>query len=641
MKLSRSFHRRSGQDRRTNAPAVRRIHWWDGESLRMQRAPIPVRSVLICQPSFLEKLDASPAVLMALCLFGVLATACVVSHSKIVRVIWQRSHQTAEAEKLIRAGGISASNQEVFFNACKETPDKPHLLRALAKACVGDDPAMARRCYNRIAELQASMAEDEASHAVLLAKLADFQGAYAILAHAKHGSSVDPALEKAALAVARESGDFVEANRVLESLAKAKQSDVDECLETAEAAVHAGVDGTILERLEAHSLDAFERESVRGRHMELGSRAERLTCLPFKQPALRARAVQILQHLPNTTVELRLALAIFAHGEAGGSHEELRRLCIEELQRSGGFSAREKERVAAMLQRRAEYALVVDLITQPESFTERPLFECRLDALLNLGQWREAATMVSDLHAPKMAYGRTLCRTLTQLRVIPGSNAIALNLLDESLKEAIAEKSASACYTIGCIAVEQHLGALTEEAFANAVAISKGKDYIVENIINTSRQGGMSVSDLLNTLTRGATATAINPAMERRLCYLRLLAGSQSEAAHHFISLGISRAPDDAYLHFLAAFESYTRGDFISAAQKLIPLPQHSWHQGEAAVIASVMASAGQFNHSAGLIRQIDFSRLFQEERTLIEPWRTRLMLSENGFQQKLQASNP
>ena len=79
----------------------------------------------------------------------------------------------------------------------------------------------------------------------------------------------------------------------------------------------------------------------------------------------------------------------------------------------------------------------------------------------------------------------------------------------------------------------------------------------------------------------------------------------------------------------------------MNAAQYLMPLPQHAWHQGEAAVIASVMASAGQFDRSAGLIQKIDFSRLFQEERALIEPWRTRLALGDDDAQRKLQASNP
>ena len=632
---------RSRRLRMTDAASVARPRWWDGDFQSGNRTTKSTSEAFKFNRSILDRLDASPALLLTICLFGVLATTCFVCQSKAVQLRWQRSHQAAEAEKLIRRGEITPLNQDIFVNACKESPDTPHLLRALAISCATSDPALARRCYNRIAELHATTSQDEASHAVLLAKLADFNGARAILDHAQRGPKTDVSLEKAALVVARECGDFTEAARVLESLTQQKQSDLDEALETAEVAVHAGVEDDLIVRIERQVLSAFEAVGAQGRLQELGARVERLTCLPIKEPAIRARALSLFNGLKEPAVELRIALAIFAQGGVSGSREEFRRVCMSELHRNGGLSASEKERVAAMFQRRGEHGLVVDMITLPESLVERPLFTRRFDALLNLGQWRDAASMVTDVRAPKIVQSRTLCRTLAQLLVIPVSNPIAVNLLEESLKEAIAERSAPACYTIGCIAMEQHLGSLTEEAFANAISISKGKETMVENIMSTARRGGMAVSDLLNTWTRGCASLNPDAAMEKRICYLSLLSGQKSDAVQNLIHARIKSTPYDPYLRFLAALEHYSQGDFMNAAQYLMPLPQHAWHQGEAAVIASVMASAGQFDRSAGLIQKIDFSRLFQEEQALIEPWRTRLALGDDDTQRKLQASNP
>jgi len=53
----------------------------------------------------------------------------------------------------------------------------------------------------------------------------------------------------------------------------------------------------------------------------------------------------------------------------------------------------------------------------------------------------------------------------------------------------------------------------------------------------------------------------------------------------------------------------------------LIPLPNHQWHQGEAAVIVSIMASGGLLDQTLPLVTAIKKNNLFREEKELVTPW--------------------
>jgi len=611
-------------------PPTREMRWWQSEdSPTTAPSPTsPARKAFECAPDVWGRLDANRNIIAAISLIVVLATVIAVSRSKPARLRWQKSHATAQAEKLITRAQMLPESLEVFSLACKESPDRPHLLRALAKSCASENPALARRCYNRIAELHATTSEDDAAHAILLARLQDFIGARAILDNAQRTSPAYPPLLLASLSVARESQDFNAATRVLDELAKISPVSMDETLLTAEAAARVGVPLSIMTRLENHTLNAFALSAATYGIKEMGARAERLTRLPMTEPANRTRALQILQCLENAPVEQRLAVVLFAHTCAGSSREEQRRACIENMHRAGGLTADEKNRVATLLQRRGEHALVTEIITLPESLIEYRLFDRRLLSLLHLGQWKDASTMVADPSAPKPLHNRLFTRALATLKTIPVGNPIASDLLTESLKEATEEASAPACFTIGCIALEQRLRPLAEDAFAAAASLATENETIIENIINTARRSGMSVPDVLRILTQNAPTQAPSPFILAKLCYLRLLVRDNLNDIKTYLVTELERSPDNAYLHFLSALELHHRGDFAGVLKLLVPMPKHRWHQGEAAVLASMIASAGQTERSSVLIQKLDLTRLFPEERAMVEPWRNRLSIA-------------
>ena len=91
--------------------------------------------------------------------------------------------------------------------------------------------------------------------------------------------------------------------------------------------------------------------------------------------------------------------------------------------------------------------------------------------------------------------------------------------------------------------------------------------------------------------------------------------------------------PQNVYLRFLEALAMHKTGANASdAASLLVPLPRHRWHQGEAAVIASILASSGQIDRSAPLAAQIDPAQLFAEEKSLFTPWQARFGMNAEAL---------
>ena len=195
-----------------------------------------------------------------------------------------------------------------------------------------------------------------------------------------------------------------------------------------------------------------------------------------------------------------------------------------------------------------------------------------------------------------------------------------------ALYEARDERRAAACYATGCAALDNHLPAVAGQAFAAALDFSPDRHATMESIINTSRHGPLGVSQLLSALD-GSDAVR-DDAVQNQLIYLNLLAGHDLGVMGEIIHNRRLRDPEDIYPRFLEAFALHLHGELGQAAELLVPLPRYRWHQGEAAVIASIVAAAGHIDRSAGLLSKIRNDDLFAEERTMVEPWQHRLATS-------------
>jgi hypothetical protein len=576
---------------------------------------------------------------------AVILPVVVLTNNKAILARWHRLHPVPEATRLVSTGIVTQRDTGILLRACREQPDRPDLLRALAESCAATDPAQARRCYDRLAKLGATTDADAANHALLLAKLQAYSDAEAALSHLKPEAENNPAVHRAWVLVRCAAGDFKRAAESLDALLAIVPDDAATCLQAAEFAARQSAADAMAARLEKRSIDALALKADSAPASEIDPLVAQLIALPLRNKDVRTRASRLLNALPEANLEQKLAATLLRHPSSlsGPEQEAFATEFLGQIKNSGGLSAEVKGRVAALLQRQHQHALVVALIAPEESYTESSLFDRRYDSLLQLGQWRDAIAMTRDVRAPKPTHGEHLISALDRLDRDPRNSTATNGVLAEALREACEEKSTLACYTVGCVALEMRMPQIATEAFAHATDLSTHRDQTVDDIINTSRRSGLPVAAVLYSIQRSGVAGVPSDFIQRQLCYLRLVAGQQIPAAREFITRQSLAGGDDPQLRLLQALSEYREGRFAEVLRLLVPLPNHRWQQGEAAVIASLVSSAGSFERCAALIGQIDPARIFPEERAMLEPWRARLMIEQNPAlaPQKLQASNP
>jgi hypothetical protein len=509
----------------------------------------------------------------------------------------------------------------------ERTPQNPEILRALAALAAECSPADARRCYHKLNALGLTTDADCAGHAALLAKLHDFTGAKAVLSNISKASQTMPQAQYAWLAIWREAGDFAAAAETMEKLTATAPCDVEIALDLVRQASAAKTAPEVLHRIEGSLLNSLRRWMSTGRAQDVLALAAQIAALPVSSPTHRTQMAQILRNLPGTPVHHRLAAVRFAFPNtlSTADQQQLRTDYQNEIAWSGGLSAEEKDRAAAYLQSQSEHAVVTTLISAREALTEPQLYSRRFDSLLELGNWREAGAMNASHEAPLLPHSRTLAQALATLQSRTKRNSAVEVLLHEALAASQRENRALDCYATGCAALDHALPNLAATAFATALDISKDRAKTMQSILRSSRQGRLPLDTFMRSLI-GSPAMQ-DESIQESLIYLSLLTGQKVDNLLAIVRNRRQITPDNVYLRFLEAFALHQLGSHSDAASLLIPLPQHRWHQGEAAVLASIIAAAGKIDRSSALIQQIDPSQLLPEERTLFEPWRSRLNL--------------
>lgn len=549
-----------------------------------------------------------------------------IARTKPFQSRWNLRHPSSRAEELIARNDFDPSRIRAFSRAVEQRPEKPDYWRALAKASAESEPSLARHAYDEIDRMHATSPEDAARHAALLAKLHAFTDANAVLDRMGDARRA-PVLLRARLTVAIAEGNFKAASEIVAPLSEVSPDDGNTFFDATRAASQAGAPSALVASLERAGVRAFANriQTVQGKRRN--EEAANLLAFPLRDPANRERVRQIIDSLPDATPDQRLASSVLAVKPGARDGDALRRVCREQILLAGGFSALEKDRAATFLESQGEHQLVAELIAGPESLTDTSLFAHRLNALLQSGAWREAVALVSSPRAPTPKFGGQLFTVLGSLNKNTSAATIASDMIVDALKEACAEGRESSCYALGCAAVEARLPDVAGEAFACAVKISPDKSTAVENVVDAARRGGLALRDTLRAVTIGLAGARLDEELQERLCYLQLLVGESSEGIRKFIA---SRKPEHAdcpYFRLIEALEHHRRGDYSQSFSLLVPLPEFRWHQGEAAVIAGIVCSAGGVDRCSSLIRSINASRIFPEEKAMLSPWQTRLSM--------------
>ncbi len=530
---------------------------------------------------------------------------------------------------------MQSGQQRTAFASLKaeaaRAPQNPEILRALATLAADLAPAEARRCYHKLNALGLATDADYAGHAALLAKLHDFTGAKAVLSNISKEAQAMPQAQYAWLSIWREAGDFAAAADTLEKLTAQSACDVEMVIDLVRKASAAKTAPELLGRVEGSLLKSLRHWMSTGRAQDVLALSKQIATLPVSSTVHRTHMAQILRNLPGTPVQHRLAAVRFAlpNQLSTADQIQLRTDYQNEIAWSGGLSAEDKENIAAYLQSQSEHALVTTLISDREALTEPKLFSRRFDSLLELGNWREAGSMNATHEAPMLPHSRTLAQALATLQNRMSRNFAVEVILNEALTASQRENRALDCYATGCAALDHSLPTLAATAFATALDISTDRAKTMQSIVRSARQGKLPLEIFMRSLT-GSPAMQ-DESIQDSLIYLSLLTGQKVDGMLAVIRSRRQTTPDNVYLRFLEALALHQQGSHFEAAGLLIPLPQHRWHQGEAAVVASIIASAGKIDRSSALIQQIDPTQLLPEEHTLFDPWRKRVSLG-NGL---------
>lgn len=506
-------------------------------------------------------------------------------------------------------------------------PNDVQLLRTFASLAAEYSPAEARRAYHRLNAIGQTTDADSVGHAALLANLHDFTGAKAILSNISKEAQELPLAQFAWLAIWREAGDFSAAASTLEKLTAQTPCDLEIVLDLVRKASVAHSKPEILDRLERCLLQSLRHWMSTGWAQDVLALAGKIATLPISNTQHRTQVAQILRNLPGTPAEHRLAAVRFAYPDKleTAEQEHLRNDYQNEIAWSGGMGADDKRRVAAYLQSQGEHAVVTSLISEREALTEPPLFARRFDSLLEQGLWREAGHMTASEQAPLLPHSRSLAQTLATLQNRSIRSFTVQILLTEALAASRMEARELDCYATGCAALDHSMPDLAASAFATALDLSKNRPNTMQSILRSARQGQLPLATFMKALI-GSPAMA-DETIQDSLIYISLLAGEKVDAMLAIIRNRRKSAPDEVYLRFLEALALQQQGHQSDAAALLIPLPRHRWHQGEAAVLASIISSSGEIERSSPLIQQIDPSLLFVEERLMFDPWQSRLTL--------------
>jgi len=241
------------------------------------------------------------------------------------------------------------------------------------------------------------------------------------------------------------------------------------------------------------------------------------------------------------------------------------------------------------------------------------------------GLWRQAGAMAAAPDAPLLVHSRGLAEALSALQHRNIRSYSVEVLLHGALASSRLENRELDCYAAGCAALDHAMPVLAAEAFAAALDISKKRSNTMQSIMRSARQGSLPLAVFIRALI-GSPALQ-DETIQESLIYISLLTGQKSDSMLAVVRHRRQQTPDNVYLRFLEAFALHQQGSHVDAKALLIPLPRYRWHQGEAAVLASIISASGEVERSSSLIQQIDTEKLFAEERAIFDPWQSRLTL--------------
>jgi hypothetical protein len=480
--------------------------------------------------------------------------------------------------------------------------DRVALLREKAHATEQEDPAESVRCYQYLRQSGVATRQDNADLARLLVSRGDLRLAE-VLASELRGSP--------------------EGHLTTTRLALAQQQ-TSTARDSYHQLVHSG-HGTVAEGLALLQLcptdltcvedlfTALQQQKSQLAHASLLAHTGALAALPWKDAAMRRSVADLLLQAAAGAVPERLAALRLSY-PADISRRDWAQLQQNWQDVLSTVTQVEEARAAvAVLMSHRAYDLAESLLSRL-ALADGSLQRTRAEALLALGHWREAA----QVRAPSLADNLRPLATLAQKPMHPVG---AEPLLRQALT-AEQQPSFGLALSVAMAALEHQLPDLAQQAFTRALSAvpAAQQSHALEAVVNAARSGGMPAAQL---------ARALHPLWQQRdpatfpLCsYVKLLAGdSTGLSSASWAERHSSHSAPGVYDRFIQALALHREGSYLQAVKLLTPLPAYRWHQGEAAVLGAMLASAGGAQQCQALTASLNLQRLFPEEREMITPW--------------------
>ncbi|MFN0080484.1 MAG: tetratricopeptide repeat protein [Prosthecobacter sp.] len=538
-----------------------------------------------------------------------------------VKRIWSR-WDVQRAAPLLQDESKVRTGTQILLRALQRTPDEPDVIRALAvltdKAGM---PAHSRFFYEHLARGNAMTPEDGLRRAAVLARLNDRSGAQIALQQFASGGNESPGLWRAQAEVASTQGDHASAQdalgKVLVSLpqdhAAAFDSGKAQAFSPAADRQQAGI---------TQLLDLFEK-TMRDYDPTL-----RLQCfwtlssMTIADAAQRARFARLIDAMPWKILERRVmqrllecSLDATGHGQAR-LHAWLRGTFAQE--KSTG--ADERLSIAKMLQRHGEHALVLEWITHDIALRETGLCTARLDSLMMLKQWPQAAQLINHPAMPLPRALQAIMQAHLELLATGGRSSRCDVLLAGALAQARKQGAQGSFIAVARMAAE--FGRHDTACIAYAEALNPRypvAHFAVDAFIQEARLTGASAAVVLRQLLRRAESEAWNQDLLRQIRYYRVLCGQSVEVVEAEALAQRRDRPQDTYSAFLVAFARLRLGQTTELRSYLPLLTQPcAWTPGEHAALHAIFLAANDQAAAAAFKQGIPASTtLFPEEYRL------------------------
>jgi tetratricopeptide (TPR) repeat protein len=548
---------------------------------------------------------------------------------------WKAKQQTAHIVERID----EAANSEVILQLVpllQQHPTQPEVVRKLAWAASENHPHQAITLFYRLQDLDQATFEDQLQLGRLLVKTDRTVLGQEIFSRLmqEHPTAHEPWLECGHAAL--HAGDTVKAEAAYQQALNLKP-DAAEVL----IALSQMLQGSQPTGAGAPCTDALmalaEKAAKEGDVEAFSEITLALSELPQLSTSQKARFLALTNANPACPIEVRLA----RHGmeaplqlsdeERGSLHHQW----AAQLDRVDGPT---RSRGLRWIQNLGDHAFVLAHTDRAAVYEQGAELTVRLLSLLSTQRIDAASRLMAH---PKATFAKLHPQILAAFDAFrtqtPTTLGPVLNRLFQETDPAL--HNAQACYVIGSLALNTGTPDLALSAFTRALEMEPHWALPAEPLLLAARKSGRDSSQVLEGL-RKLSRLPSSVALRKRIAYLKLLANDSLASTETEVSALLTGFPGDPFLRMLAAFGRYKQSDFATAVKGLIPLPNHQWHQGEAAVIVSIMASGGLLDQTLPLVTAIKKNNLFREEKELVTPWIDALA-QQGRFDPAFLASSP